>query len=537
MSNCPNVNVSTQTNATCWFHSIINPIVLSKRLRPFLYKSIADYINIHIKDKSHLEDWLKFQAPSCVSPNRPYTRIFAMKKLWAILFYRTKRNFTTNRNKKWASEHNIRNLIGAESRVGELSALSFANPNTHINRVLERIGFLNYAVLNSNKNIVFEKGSPRKDFIVVLTPQTPQDAISFQNNNFILDSGSIGLFGNKDVFPGASGDHASHAISGFKCGSEFYILDSNMETPYKCDWRNSNNIKNDPAYKKATSNKYGYMGNPNTKWNEVFYVFCIYVNANSGNKSFTNYSNDIYRISPVQLRRRLGQNQTTRNNLARETNKSLRQEKANAEAGERISASMKANANAREAAARKVRQANANARARALNETERRNAARRARQTAEKLKMNENAIKQMMRKGKMPVNPVNLNSWMNAQRQTPVQKPANLLNLNNGQNLISIYNSAKNFVRFVKSKNFAKMSAPERRIKIMESLRPLFNNPNTANSKNIASSIASRLRLIKNANDRINGTRFSTINNSWRTSRNVIERLVYAMHKHKPMNL
>jgi hypothetical protein len=309
-----------------------------------------------------------------------------MKKLWAILFYRTKPEYTNTRNKtRYSSQNNIRNLLGGEFRNQSFNFSKGKFPYDTIQTALERIGFLNYAILDDKKNVMVSEGGPTKDFIVVLRQYSPApDSFTYNGTNFILDSSSIGLFGDAKKFPGAEGLHAIHAISGFKCGSDFYILDSNMKNPYKCDWRDIKNILTNPSYANNVKQTYGKQPNgtvnPDTKWNEGGYYFLIYVNSELKN-SFKNYSEDIYNIRPAALKQRLKQTQEKRNNLARETKTSLRQEKANAEAGERISASMKV----REAEAHKVRQAaNAERRRQQLNETERRNAVRRARQAAQR---------------------------------------------------------------------------------------------------------------------------------------------------------
>ncbi len=386
MDNCPNINLTIQTSSTCWYHSIINPIVLSKGMRPFLYKAIAEYINIHIKDKAHLEDWLKYSAPSCISPHRPYTRIFAIKKLWGILFYRPRLAYTVNRNEKFNSEHSIRNLLGGAFRSGSLNEFKTGMPpEDHLPTALDRIGFLNYAILNANMTVVVDKGGVEKDFIVVLVPSVAQNTISYNGSNFKIESASIGLYGGN--FIGAAQGHAQHAITGFKCGSEFNIFDSNIPTVYTCDWRNIANILSNPAYKAAVSATYG-GGNPLTAWNEGNYRFIIYINSGVKN-SFSNFTNDVRDIRPQALRNRIKMNQKAREDISNATKRSLLQEQMNAEAGRRISAKRQANRRAaaqRQAAPQPKKSnegrpsgiSNVERRRRALNESERRNALRRA---------------------------------------------------------------------------------------------------------------------------------------------------------------
>ena len=574
MNKCPNVNLRMQTSGTCWFHSIINPLILSRRLRPFLYKAMAEYINIHIKDRAHLEDWLKRAAPSCISPSKPYSRIFAMKKIWTILFYQRRMNFPTpyRPNPNYASQNNIRNLFAG----------NFRNPSHNFNKgaytagqwptALERIGFLNYTVFNQDGSVVVDKGGPTKDFIVIVSVNSPSVSpshytVTHNGSVFELDCATVNMLGNPANFLGAV-SHVNHAITGFRCGNQFRIFDSNMEQSYICDWRDTVNVINHPEYKKAVVKKYGMSVEnakkygkdaKNAKWTEGKYSALIYVRSDLSN-SLKAFNEDALQISPHALALRLKKNQNSRNELAEATKLSLLQEKMNAEAGMRISeAKKKANANAKAAkekananAKAAKEKANANARVakavsnaiaarkarQASNETERRNAARRARLQAEKVKANENAIKEILRKGKMPANTANLGKWMaqrnlggasgSNQRQAPArpanQRPPNL-NLTQFEraNMTSVYNSAKNLIRTLKSKNYKQLKGEEKYKKLKRWLGPLFGNNYPA-----MLNFATRLPYEKTNIDSLRG---EPINKNWNKSTNRIKRLLWSVSK------
>jgi hypothetical protein len=532
---------------------------------------MAEYINIHIKDEAHLKDWLKLEAPSCISPSKPYSRIFAMKKIWTILFYQRRMNFPipSRSNPNYASQNNIRNLFAGNFRNPFYNFKKGEYTAGHWPRALERIGFLNYTVFNQDGSVVVDKGGPTKDFIVVVSVNSPSVSpsnykIQYNGSAFELDCATVNMLGNPANFLGAI-SHVDHAISGFRCGNQFRIFDSNMEQSYICDWRDTANVINHPEYKKAVAKVYG-AGVTNAKWTEGKYSALIYARSDLSN-SLKTFNEDALKISPLALRRRLNKNQTSRNELAEATRLSLLQEKMNAEAGMRISkakananakaAKEKANANAKAAkekanAKAAKEKANANARVakavsnaiaartarQASNETDRLNAARRARLAAEKVKATENAIKEILRKGKMPANTANLGKWMaqrnlggasgSNQRQAPArqanQRPPNL-NLTQFElaNMTSVYNSAKNLIRTLKSKNYKQLKGVEKYKKLKQWLGPLFGN-NYSRMINFAT----RLPQYENKLDSLIG---EPINNNWYKNTNPIKRLLWSVSK------
>ena len=119
-----------------------------------------------------------------------------------------------------------------------------------------------------------------------------------------------------------------------------------------------------------------------------------------------------------------------------------------------------------------------------------------------------------------------------AQRQAPArqaaQRPSNLLNLaqfeSNGAN--SVHNSAKKFIKTLKSKSYQQLPPGERVEKLKVWLGPLFKN-NYTGMRNFAS----KLPYEKNINDTINSLRSEPINNNWKTNRSRIKRLLWSVAK------
>ena len=311
---CIDVDIHTQTSGTCWFHSMINPFILSQRLRPYLYKAIAVYINA-FHDKEHLKDWLKPEAPSCISPGKQYSRVFALKKMWGILYHFPRPVYRTNRPPSTTSQNNIKNLLGGYFRT-RASGANWADYMTrYIDHFLKRVGYTNYSLYEGN-TLVTEKGPPgKKDFIVIMDgPHPAPKNQTFQGHRYKLESGGIHLGGN-NKFAGAT-KHVSHGITGFKCktNGEFMIYDSNMTMSYKCDWSNPANVLATRNYQNQTNITYRgnnrVAENERAKWTSCALNFVIYVpdDANNKDPAYQAYIHDEYKISPEQIRRKAASN-------------------------------------------------------------------------------------------------------------------------------------------------------------------------------------------------------------------------------------
>ena len=427
---CIDVNISTQTKGTCWFHALTNPFLLSRKLRPYLYKAVAEYINTKITDRAHLEEWLKPQAPSCISPFKRWSRVYAMKKLWAALFYETRPTFTNTRNPANKSENEIKNLLGGTNLRARTNFMTGASTSLHLEIFLKRVGFVNYTLVNVlNNNIILDVGDPnKKDFIAAYNPDgtatftlEPDETINYNGTRYKLDCASIVLFGNEKF---GAGLHAVHAITGFTCNGRRMIYDSNMLRSYQCDWKNVNNIISNRNYQNETANKYtpyNLRGRNKAQWVRGEYSFLIYTRTDS-NESENLYNRDALGINISKLRRRITQTNAQRNNIAQRTrneiarrnaaaraarNRAERQARVNAETGERLAREM-AERNAAARAARNAAARNRAARQERLNaetgERLARERAARAAASAPSLNINFNNLEQSL------VN-LNMNKW------------------------------------------------------------------------------------------------------------------------------
>jgi len=114
------------------------------------------------------------------------------------------------------------------------------------------------------------------------------------------------------------------------------------------------------------------------------------------------------------------------------------------------------------------------------------------------------------------------------QRQAPArqanQRPPNL-NLTQFEraNTTSVYNSAKNLIRTLKSKNYNQLKGEEKYKKLKQWLGPLFGN-NLPAMRNFAA----RLPLHEN---KLDSLKFEQIHNNWKLSTNPIKRLLWSVSK------
>ena len=314
---CIDVDIRTQTAGTCWFHAMTNPFILSQRLRPYLYKALAVYINA-FRDKEHLKDWLKPQAPSCISPSKQYSRIFALKKLWGVLYHFPRPTYRTNRPPSTTSQNNIKNLLSGNFRSRAATANWGHLMTAQVDTFLKRVGYTNYALIGQNGNVITENGPPgKKDFVVFIIERNGIAAKqhTVHGQRYKLESGGIYLEGN-DKFRGAGTEHARHGITGFKCKTdgEFMIYDSNMTKSYKCDWSNPANVLANRNYQSQTNTIYrgnnAVANNERAKWTMCALNFVVYVpdDANNRDPAYHAYIHDEYKISPEQIRRKAAAN-------------------------------------------------------------------------------------------------------------------------------------------------------------------------------------------------------------------------------------
>ena len=319
---CIDVDVRTQTSGTCWFHGLMNPFILSHRMRPYLYRALAEYIN-KFRTKDQLADFIKPQAPSCISPMRQYTRIFAMKKLYGTIYHTIRPQYASGRNPAHMSQNNIKNML-KNFRSKPANATNWgAHPELHIARFLERVGYINYSLIR-NGRVEENKGpTTQKDFIVVVGTDTTNvidKHITHAGHRYNLESACIELAGVN--FAGREAQHAIHTITGFRCKSNgnFVIYDSNHVRSYPCDWSNTGNVLGQANYQYRTNRSYrlGWRNNVNNvnrsgvtndkkaRWIAAYIPFAVYVKAGASNEDddYKAYSNDIYKISVRALERR-----------------------------------------------------------------------------------------------------------------------------------------------------------------------------------------------------------------------------------------
>ena len=320
---CIDVDIRTQTAGTCWYHALVNPFLLSNRLRPYLYKALADYIN-KFRTKAQLAEWIEPQQPSCVSSIRQFTRIFAMKKMYGALYGTLRSGYRTTRRMNTTSQNNIRNLLKS-LRTKSTNAPWSNQGEKYIVELLERIGYANYKVLQGQR-VLAEKGPPgQKDFIVVLPVQITTGNVDtimiHEGHRYKLESASINLAGEK--FTGVSSQHSLHSITGFKCKSndQYMIYDSNMLKSYPCDWAYPMRIIMHAEYQTKTNRMYRLgINNTNSRivpatnaparWVEAAIAFSVYVRASASNRDadYQAYSTDASKITVQAIRNRTAAN-------------------------------------------------------------------------------------------------------------------------------------------------------------------------------------------------------------------------------------
>lgn len=304
--------VRKQTSGTCWFNGMVNSFILPQRMRQFVYNALGKYIAG--LNRAQLLEFIRPQAPSCMSPAKPNSRIYYMKKIWGILYYTNPRSFNANTNRSTAfrSQQNIKNILKSLRGLTNTQFTTGYQVKDHLPEFLNRMEFKSYKMFGPNKSIVIQnatgnniKGSNKqRDFII-------------RDFNYAVDTLPTNIAPNYfcesvEIFitnPNVHGGHAMHAICGYYCidNGKYYIYDSNMNNPIECDWRNLSNVLSNQEYQSQSRLTYGY------EWTEIHYMFAFYVNTNSSTKY--NRHSDPLKIKPDAIKQRISN--MTINNLSK----------------------------------------------------------------------------------------------------------------------------------------------------------------------------------------------------------------------------
>lgn len=218
---------------TCWFIAALNQFFLIKHGNAILFNALVNYVNTELKSDVGRRDLMD---PNVTCPI--YGKLHSKFNFYKVL-YQFFKGVALNRIN---SRRIVQNVI-ITRRGGDPATANWGNTVGTIKAILDRLSIINYntRILNINTNTI--TATPRSDVplpdFYIVTPHL--------ENTWRPTSMPTALFGPQFYLGSAlinisiSPDR-HHSICGVKCGSNYYIVDSNFNTPIRCDWRNVNNI-------------------------------------------------------------------------------------------------------------------------------------------------------------------------------------------------------------------------------------------------------------------------------------------------------
>lgn len=231
-----------QSQGTCWFYSIVNGFLLTEYGRKILYigmKKLYGQLN------SARKEYLRGTFLTCPTSQSPRPIEF-YKFVNHYLGYLGTRG-TPGRGVKLQRSANLLRIARRSQKTLQ-GTLKGGWPRLNIGPLMNHYGFKNKFVhVELNEKI---KGKVKKDTLFVIgsfekrgcSAEQTDKAIKYLRDGtgsaYSLMCASF-IFGSTK----ANGEHALHAITGFKSGGQMYIFDSNQSQIFKCNWRDVNELK------------------------------------------------------------------------------------------------------------------------------------------------------------------------------------------------------------------------------------------------------------------------------------------------------
>lgn len=218
-----------QTKGTCWFHSIINGLLLSSDGQKIMYDNLNRfYESLTIVEKAYFDDGL--DAPCPMSDLTKTRRIYFYKFLDQYMCFKSG---PRNISMKAGKSPNILRGINLRGNVARgAGGTKGGHPQEEITQVLDHLGLKNqYSVVTpynpvrfSRPNFIVWRDGPRSGFNIM--PQWRPETY-----DPICCSITIA-----NTLATTTGRHRSHAIAGYICQGKGYLFDSNQRRAFPCSW-------------------------------------------------------------------------------------------------------------------------------------------------------------------------------------------------------------------------------------------------------------------------------------------------------------
>jgi hypothetical protein len=229
-----------QSRGTCWFFSIINGFLLSSAGQKILFASMEKfYKGLSDSEKAYFDD--SIDAPCPLRGDIIKTkRIYFYKFLDQYLCFKT-----GPRSMSLKSERSARILEGV-SLAGTLAKKHMggigAHPQEELLKVLKHLGITNFLTLYVDVELSAEDKRKQPPFVVYKKSGrfNFRSIPSFRPNTYSLMCCSITI-ANRNATNATL--HKAHAITGYMCGKDGYLFDSNQERHFPCKWWNPNDLK------------------------------------------------------------------------------------------------------------------------------------------------------------------------------------------------------------------------------------------------------------------------------------------------------
>jgi len=236
-----------QTRGTCWFYSILNGFILSEDGQKILYNRLTNfYKKLTPTEKAYFDDALNAPCPmkNLTKTNEIYFWKFIDQYLCFMSGPRTA-SLMAGRSAK---------ILGGVSLTGTLArekgGAMGAKPQEEIIKILTHLGFKEGAEGPGKDFMVvdFDKAQKAGKFVFdhrkkpkfIIVKRSGANYMEIAPPEFLIKDADYSLMCSSIVIGNSKAKssemHKYHAVTGFVCGGNGYIYDSNQRRVFKCDY-------------------------------------------------------------------------------------------------------------------------------------------------------------------------------------------------------------------------------------------------------------------------------------------------------------
>lgn len=227
MANYIKEYATIQSGDSCWFHSIMNGLLVSRRGRMILEYMVYQYAS---GISENLKKTINIPVSSCPRTSGVMPVHDFMRRVYQLLYKKATLN----------SGVAVRNIV--ESHRSYTGNIRPDAPTEQFIKIIKTSGLYKYTSLfDSNLEASFPLLGLK------IGPSRPKNFVTFGNTTYKLDHSIIGMFGT-----------FNHAVCGTVIDGSYYVIDSNGFF-FKCEWKDPKNILKNEQYREFCSRAYNQV--------------------------------------------------------------------------------------------------------------------------------------------------------------------------------------------------------------------------------------------------------------------------------------